>query len=65
MIPTNSYQRTVRGPYFSDRTESDPTGPRTEVRPESTHAINYSVQYGIHLRKMFKGNNGRTSGGLQ
>ena len=53
MEPTNQYQRTARGPYFSDRTASDPTSPRTEVRAESTQDVDYST-HNMSLRNMFK-----------
>ena len=56
MIPTKPEERTVRGPYFSDR----PSNPA----PTPNYVDNqYSDNY--PLMKMFKGNNGRTSGGLR
>ena len=58
---SHNHKPNVRGPYHGEgRMPSAPTGYDLEVRPDSTHSLDYAKQYQMPLGSFRSGNNGRT-----
>ena len=58
-LHNNHGEHYVRGPYHEARLINPNLGKRQAPRERSFDLSDYSAQYNMPLREMFKGNNGR------